>query len=330
MSPIDRAWLILKVDDRAIRADEAASEMVRRAQREENRKKEMKDWANQLRGNAPFDMKDKHSGAMREALIPEDRENPVVKYPLDFRRTRLGQLPINMAISRALANMDYPILPETPYDYDDVQGFRVQQPQVTTSRDGDDISYEDWGNAERDIKDRLEGSGLSQLLAPDTQSGRFGTLDTHRGNIGFHEGKPVNFDPRYAAEMSSPLHQPLENSYWNINNRLSDPWKRPYSDIPNLKDRLQQVKDAKDEIPEFLEEYRKPGFFDDWINAQENQQIIPDHQKQLDEGLANYRNYGNALEFHNTLVNDPAQTRLYEFSDPAYARRIQQLQEMAQ
>jgi len=266
-------------------------------------------------------MKEKHSGAMREALIPEDRENPVVKYPLDFRQTKLGQLPINMAISQALANMDYPILPETPYDYDDVQGFRVQQPQVITSRD-DEIDYGTLNNMERDLMDRFRGSALTQLLAPDDREGRFGTLDTHVGNIGLHEGKPVNFDPRYAPEMRSHHHQPLENAYWDIHN--------PNSVIPQLKERLQQVKDAKDEIPTFLEEYRKPGFFDNWINAQENQAVIPEHQRQLDEGLGKYRNYGNTLEFFNTLVNDPAQKRLYEFSDPHYKQNIERLQEMAQ
>lgn len=272
--------------------------------------------------NAPFDIEDKKSGKMREVLIPEEKENPVVKYPHDFRQTKLGQLPINMAISQALANMGYPILPETPYDYDDVQGFRVQQPQTITSRD-DDFSNKDWDNVERDLLNRFKGSPLTQLLA---SSGYPRTLDTHRGNIGFHEGKAVNFDARYAPEMKHPDHQPLESAYMDIH--------KPQSFIPktlewHLKDRLQQVKHAKDEIPKFLEEYRKPGFFDDWINVQENQAVIPEHQRQLDEGLGKYRNYGNVLEFHNTLVNDPAQTRLYEFSDPYYKQNIKRLQEMA-
>lgn len=334
MRPIDRAWLILKVDDRAIRADEAVLAMLRVAQREENRKKEMKDWANQLRGNAPFDMKDKKGGAMRDVLIPEDRENPVVKYPLDFRQTKLGQLPINMAISRALANMDYPILPETPYDYDDVQGFRVQQPQIDYN-DARDENISPLGAVTGDaenLKQTFTESPMVNLVTPHESkfSSDYNVLDTYAGNVGRYKGKPVNFDPRYGQELDSRREHSLENSYWNINNRLSDPWKRPYSDIPNLKERLQDIKAAKDEIPTFLEEYKKPGFFDDWTNVQENQQVIPGHQKQLDEGLANYRNFGDALEFHNTLVNDPAQTRLYEFSDPAYKQRIQELQEMTQ
>lgn len=359
MSPIDDAWLILKVDDRAIRADEAASEMVRRAQREENRKKEMKDWANQLRGNAPFDMKERKSGSMRETLIPEDKENPIVKYPLDFRQTKLGQLPINMAISRALANMGYPILPETPYDYDDIQGFRVQQPQIDMRippyRDVHmgHVSSEEKAKMIADkrkqideLKRKFTESPMINLVTPhETKfSSDYNVLDTYGGNVGFHEDKPVNFDPRYGQELDAPGEHTLETTYADLSNTINQPFK-PKSWAPQpvgqstsghithpqkYKERLQDIKAAKDEIPTFLEEYKKPGFFDDWINVQENQQVIPGHQKQLDEGLANYRNFGDALEFHNTLVNDPAQTRLYEFSDPAYARSIQQLQEMVQ
>lgn len=91
---------------------------------------------------------------------------------------------------------------------------------------------------------------------------------------------------------------------------------------------MRNIGPAKEELPEFLENYRQGDLFDPWINAQDESPVVLEHQQQLDDGLAEYRNYGDALQYFNTLINDPAQKRLYEYSDPQYKQNVEQIQSL--
>ena len=288
------------------------------------------------------------SGAMRDVTIPRDKKKNVVKVALPFRETKLGQLPANMAISHALANMGYPILPETPHGYDAETGFSVQQPQlkIPSGFDENINAYED------KLQDEFSNAPLARLLTPSFDESDHDVLDSRRGNIGIdNKGNPILIDPRYGAEMRSPTPRMLSIAHANllqgknlnealnmneIDESVKDTgrgikgsggfWRTPKE---RLSGKLKEIGEAKEDLPEFLENYRQGDLFDPWVNAQDESPVVPGHQQQLDSALSNYRDYGDTLEYFNTLVNNPEQKRLYEFTDPQYKQNVDFLQNLS-
>jgi len=238
-----------------------------------------------------------------------------------------------MALTHALANMGHPILPETPLGYEGKTGFSVQQPQVDMPETGQydtpkNTEYSrSIGKVEDKMQDDFKANPLTQLLGGDFED----ILDARRDNIGYQDGKPVLFDARFPVETSNPRNKPLSIAYQNLSAPhpalIEEGGYRP-SRYSKLDRELRNIGHAKEELPEFLENYRQGDLFEPWINAQDEGPVIPEHQRQLDAGLAQYRNYGDTLQYFNTLVNDPAQKRLYEFDDPQYKENVEYMQSL--
>ena len=123
---------------------------------------------------------------------------------------------------------------------------------------------------------------------------------------------------------------------------MVEPWK----------ERLRQVREASDELPEFIEHYKDREMFRPWlddkydfeseeedyvegpwglIQRDRDENVDPRHRQQMLEHFGKYRNFGDALSWLHNTVNDPAQTRLYDFdTDPKYKENVEALQRMSQ
>jgi len=272
-----------------------------------------------------------NKGTMRRVELP--KEGDAIKYALPYRATKVGQLPINLGISQALQGMNYPIEGEKPFGYRGDVGFTVSQPQAHKLFPFDNpAQYRiDLANLESGFQE----SPMVDLLTSDR-----GDLDLHEDNIGYFGNELKGFDPMYGPERKEMPGDVKENAF---NHAIRDMYDTMHSDFdagkntaldPNLiepwKERLRQVREASDELPEFIQRYKNREMFRPWLDD-ESENIDPRHRQQMLEHFGKYRNFGDALSWMHNTVNDPAQTRLYDFDEnPKYKQYVDFMQQAGQ
>ena len=288
-------------------------------------------------------------GTMRNVELPKD--GPAIKYSRPYRNTKIGNTPINMAISQALERMGYPVVGEKPYGYRGDAGYTVSQPQAHKLFPFDIDNPTQYGIDANDLELAFEESPLANLLT----SGR-GDLDTHGDNVGYFGDELKHIDPMYGPDRNNIWDGPRETAF---NHAIRDIYDTMNTGIPAdklmvepWKERLRQVREAKDELPEFIEHYKDREMFRPWlddkydfeseednyvegpwglIQRDRDENVDPQHRQQMLEHFGKYRNFGDALSWMHNTVNDPAQTRLYDFdTDPKYKENVEALQRMSQ
>lgn len=272
-------------------------------------------------------------GTMRRVELPE--EGDAIKYALPHRATKVGQLPINMGISQALQGMNYPIEGEKPFGYRGDAGYTVSQPQAHKLPLYDVDNPTQYGIDSTDLKNTLRDSPMINLLTSDR-----GDLDTHIGNLGYFGDKLKTFDPMYGPERKERPGEVKENAF---NHAIRDMYNTMHSDFdagentaldPNLiepwKERLRQVREASDELPEFIQRYKNREMFRPWLDD-ESKNIDPRHRQQMLEAFGKYRNFGDALAWLQNTINNPEQSRLYDFDEnPKYKQYVDFMQQAGQ
>ena len=247
-----------------------------------------------------------------------------------------GISPIAVAAGNALSQMGYPFLPETPMTAlvpkasavgvqrgEDGRGLGakkrgiVTQPLVSLTLDKfrDAPSYRERQQAleealnlrepvmphihpgspphSEDYKDFHRRQYAKRITDP-LLSDVVGVADLHEGNIGFRDGKPYVID--FAAANLHAGH-PIGSNYgqWWLNRagsmrRLSPEQRRTFVDL-----------------------YSDRSQFDPW-NA-----ISPETwSKENARDYGRYLNSIRALQFYNSLAEDPEQKRLFEFDPDAF------------
>ena len=276
------------------------------------------------------------AGSMRRVELP--KEGDAIKYALPHRATKLGQLPINMGISQALQGMNYPIEGEKPFGYRGDAGYTVSQPQAHKLVEEEEF-YGPTGNNMQDdlagLESDLGSSPLVNLLTSDR-----GDLDIHPGNLGYFGNELKTFDPMYGPERKERPGDIKENAY---NHAIRDMYNTMHSDFdagentaldPNFiepwKERLRQVREASDELPEFMQRYKNREIFRPWLDD-ESENIDPRHRQQMLERFNQYKNFGDALSWLQNTINDPEQTRLYDFDEnPKYKQYVDFMRQAGQ
>jgi hypothetical protein len=279
-------------------------------------------------------MKQAH-GKMRQVELPEEDEGgDAIKYAHPHRKTKLGQLPVNMAISRALAKLGYPIESEKPYGYRDNVGFTVSQPMFNDPPKGKDFQSD-----LDELRFALEESPLVSLVQSERQ---WPPLDSHAGNVGYYGNEMKLFDPMYAPEVFDQMvddpddrmyNRALQDAY-----RYMNQWKPKGTHIVDdgggrpWKERFRQIREAGDELDDFIQAYKDRTEIRPWLDTQEK--VKPEHMEQLMQRFGEANQYGDALAwFHNT-INNPEQTRLYDFDQSpmmaGYPDMVRWIQESAQ
>tara|TARA_R110002110_G_scaffold165913_1_gene366256 strand:+ start:733 stop:1668 length:936 start_codon:yes stop_codon:yes gene_type:complete len=292
-------------------------------------------------------LKHDDQGTMRNVELPED--GPAIKYSRPYRRTKIGNTPMNMAFSQALERMGYPVVGEKPYGYRGDAGYTVSQPQA-------EKTFPDFPDPpqDRDLSDlemAFEESPMVNLLTSNR-----GDLDTHGENVGYFGDELKHLDPMYGPERENIYDGDMERRY---NHAIRDIYDTMNTGTPAdklmvepWKERLRQVREAKDELPEFIEHYKDREMFRPWlddkydfeseednyvegpwglIQRDRDENVDPQHRQQMLEHFGKYRNFGDALSWMHNTVNDPAQTRLYDFdTDPKYKENVEALQRMSQ
>ena len=295
-------------------------------------------------------------GTMRNVELPKD--GPAIKYSRPYRDTKLGNTPMNMAISQALERMGYPVVGEKPYGYRGDAGYTVSQPQATRLMDDllNPLNSRVGTKGAKDLSD-LEFTFQESPLADLLTSSR-GDLDTHPENVGYFGDELKHIDPVYGPDRNNIWDGPRETAF---NHAIRDIYHTMNTGIPAdklmvepWKERLRQVREAKDELPEFIEHYKDREMFRPWlddkydfesdteagaykhgpwglIQRDRDENVDPRHKQQMLEHFGKYRNFGDALSWMHNTVNDPAQTRLYDFdTDPKYKENVEALQRMSQ
>jgi hypothetical protein len=272
-------------------------------------------------------------GTMRRVELPE--EGDAIKYALPHRATKLGQLPINMGISQALQEMNYPIEGEKPFGYRGDAGYTVSQPKAHKLIDEDSFFDAPTRSDVAGLESDLGSSPMVDLLTSDR-----GDLDMHPGNLGYFGNELKVFDPMYGPERKERPGDVKENAF---NHAIRDMYNTMHSDFdagkntaldPNLiqpwKERLRQVREASDELPEFIQRYKNREMFRPWLDD-ESENIDPRHRQQMLEAFGKYRNFGDALSWMDNTINNPEQSRLYDFEEnPKYKQYVDFMQQAGQ
>ena len=285
-------------------------------------------------------------GTMRRVIF-DDKGN-AEKIALPHRATKLGQLPINMGISQALQEMNYPIEGEKPFGYRGEEGYTVTQPKAhqmfrepkPARRNPLQQGYRRRPPSKPEVdlanlEFAFQESPLINLLTSDR-----GDLDIHPGNLGYFGNELKTLDPMYGPERKERPGDVRENAF---NHAIRDMYETMHSDFdagentaldPNLieawKERLRQVREASDELPEFIQRYKNREMFRPWLDD-ESENIDPRHRQQMLERFNQYKNFGDALAWLQNTINDPEQSRLYDFEDnPKYKQYVDFMQQAGQ
>ena len=250
-----------------------------------------------------------------------------------------GIHPIAVAAGNALSQMGYPFLPETPMAAlvpkatavgvqrgEDGRGLGakrrgiVTQPLVSSTLDEfrDSPSYREKQQAleealnlrEPVMPHRHPGSPphsedakafkrrrYARRITDPLLSNVVGVADLHEGNIGFRDGKPYVID--FAAANLLAGH-PLDST-------VRHHWINRAGDMRRLPPEQRRT---------FVDLYSDRSLFDPW-NA-----ISPETwSKENARDYARYLNSIRALQFYNSLAEDPEQMRLFEFDPDAFGAR---------
>ena len=304
-----------------------------------------------LKSKKPTPVKEAE-GSMRRVEIPD--EGDAIKYAHPYRTTKLGQLPVNMAISQALEKLGYPVVGEKPYGYRGDAGYTVSQPQANKLLSEVEPNYLAVRRADDVLASHLS-SPLINLLASSR-----GDLDIHPGNFGYFGDELKILDPMYAAEREGDKGRPAK-----FNQAIRDMYKIMFSNFKEgentaldpaakeaWKERLRQVREASDELPEFIQHYKNQDIFRPWlddkydfeskeddyvegpwglIQRDRDENVDPRHRQQMLEAFGKYRNFGDALAWLQNTINNPEQSRLYDFEpDQQYKRWVEFMQQAAE
>jgi len=257
-----------------------------------------------------------------------------------------GISPIQIAAGNALSQMGYPFLPETPMTGlvpkataigvkrdEDGRGLGaerrgiVTQPLVSSTLDKfrDAPSYREKQQALEEALNLRES--VMPHIRPDSPphsegfedfhrrqyakritdpllSDVVGVADLHEGNIGFRDGKPYVID--FTARGLAGNHP--------IDSNSGDWWLNHAGSMRRLSPEQRQT---------FVNLYSDRSQFDPW-NAISGETW----RKENARDYGQYLNSIRAMQFYNSLAEDPEQKRLFEFDPDAFGARPEDIEQL--
>jgi len=191
-----------------------------------------------------------------------------------------------LALSQALSDMQLPIVPETP-----VRGA-VEQQQM--DKVFGPSRYEYHGRAE-DVR-RINENPLMRFLS---------LSDTKAPNVGIQDGEVRVFDPAFRS-FRGHRNVPIEYERGTFEPKYA----------ANLRNQFGNVdKEQLAELAQRVKDYRPQ--FDVWEGD------LSDRAWQ--GGMKDYMQTRDALQFLSSVRQDPNQTKLFEYGNPAYASMVSDL-----
>lgn len=262
-----------------------------------------------------------------------------------------GNYADEVATANALSQMGFPVLPEKPvvgYDRSISQyGLATEQPRIDATGDGmsptvdfdenDNDAIMAYNFALADAYQqgtKIPREQMMELYSLERLNPLFRAMninDIRRANVGvkFPEGftRPEDFEGTFSDEELDALHQ-----NWKVLDFQTIPPRIYRQDEPlrdlgemmtafdtenrpttlfNLKEWL---KVPKEQRVAFANLFSDRSQFDDWRN---NLGALDDvsNEQRADSSYGKYLQNANSLKLMNSLIDDPQQTRLFEFDD---------------
>jgi len=224
------------------------------------------------------------SGFYRTATIPDDKSQPVRKVPHDSAHApnRFATL----ALSQALADMNLPIVPETP-----VRGAVEQQQMEKVFGPGRDNFHGHEQEVESIVSDPLmQFLSLSDAKGP---------------NVGLQDGQVRVFDPAFRS-FRGHRYVPIDYQRGEFDPNYG----------VNLRNQFGSVdKDKLAELAQRVKNYRP--MLDVWEGDLSN--------RAWQGGMTDYMQARDTLQFLSSIQQDPNQMKLFEYGNPAYANMVNDL-----
>lgn len=281
-------------------------------------------------------------GAFRRTYSKRGEPQTAIKFGQNY--------PDEVATANAFSQMGFPVLPEKPvvgYDRGKSRyGLGTEQPRIDAIGRGmsptvdfdendDDATmaynfaladaYQEGTKIPREQMIELYELERSPLFRAMSIS------DIRRDNVGvkFPEGftRPEDFEGKFSDEELDALHQNWKVlDFQTLSPRLHRE-NTPLNDLGDVMDSFdtgirpntlfnlkEWLKVPKEQRLAFANLFSDRSQFDDWRNKLGLLNDISDEQR-ADDSYGRYVNNTRALKLMNSLIDDPQQTRLFEFDD---------------